>query len=165
MKIKRVETDRPRTAAITADNYVELAKEFIRLNDGVGVVICNAEGAARTGNLETPEQWRAWLAFFDQIGFATVFARKHGLMTVPTPWPWQFSPSASADIPPAPIARRSSGFRTMNWAPLCAMPRKGNLMPILPPGGPYRYVHGGVEHIPTGAVYPWRQREAPDPGG
>lgn len=90
--------------AITADNYVKLACQHIRANGGSGFVICDAVGADKCDRPETPDQWRAWLTYFASIGFATVFAQKQGVMTVPTEWPWLFSPSAPTDIPPLRLA-------------------------------------------------------------
>jgi hypothetical protein len=96
---------------ITKATYTDRCCAHIRRNGGVGVVIRSLEGeqgARRTGKPETPDQWRAWMIYFAVLGHPTVFARKLGLMTVPTEFPWHFDVAAPTEIPaePYPQPRR-----------------------------------------------------------
>lgn len=90
---------------ITAENYVERARAFVRAkgDDGEGFVIRAYEG--ERGSLETeepatPAQWSAWMAYFEAKRIAYRVARKRGMTTVPAEWPHQFDPGWPFNAPP-----------------------------------------------------------------
>ena len=96
---------------ITAGNYVARAKAFI-IARGKGTVIWTTEHNSRRVE-DLPEaneaQWRAWLNYFDALGYPTVFARSVGVITVPTNWPEEFDQNAlpsNRDPMPSPPKRK-----------------------------------------------------------
>lgn len=62
--------------------------------DGDHQVIYNASGARKTGNIETREQWVAWIAYFDQAGIPCALSKRDGICTVPAMYPWEFTRDA-----------------------------------------------------------------------
>jgi hypothetical protein len=77
---------------ITAENYSQRAIVWIRTHGGLGFVIrspykCECKSTGRI----TPEQWDAWIKYWDRIGFPTKFVKIWGVATVPTEWPGEFS--------------------------------------------------------------------------
>lgn len=139
----------PRQSAlgpITKENYVERAISFMRSSgraNGDHPVIRSAEGthgATATGKQETGEQWRAWMAYFARINYPTVFAKKLGLMTVPTFWPWEFDRSAPEIVPAPepPKAPHRHAAAVMDRAVhrfghIPAQPRRPDYVPPEPP--------------------------------
>jgi hypothetical protein len=79
---------------VNADNYIEMAKQYGR---SIGRGKDAAWPVVRVG---TPE-WEAWMTYFEIIGHPhggpNSFARKHGVLTVPSVWPHQFDQSWRSD--------------------------------------------------------------------
>ena len=80
-------------ASVPAAQYYEIAKQHLQANGGKGVVVKERE---------TPDQWRAWLAYFAHLDDETSPRGKKALTfrsmrngaTVPAEWPIQFDLSA-----------------------------------------------------------------------
>lgn len=75
---------------VTKENYLERAHYLMEANGGTGFVIRGPEA----NGIKTPAQWRAWINYFSELGYSTIFMRQHGVGTVPTEWPEDFDPRA-----------------------------------------------------------------------
>lgn len=113
-------TGGPLSGGITADNYEGLAGQFIKTHGGEGFVIRSQ--TPKDNKRPTPAQWRAWIEYFSDRRIPTVFARQHGVVTVPTEWPEDFDFTAPlsdrlwtplAPLPPDPISRSTDVQRLM----------------------------------------------------
>ena len=83
---------------VTAENYSDRAKAFIATKgkDAEGFVVRShdgVEGSIEKGLPSTEAQWRALMAYFDELGVKTVYDRERGMTTVPTQWPEDFDAS------------------------------------------------------------------------
>lgn len=114
MKIDRNigKADKPSSGGpITGKNYIERAVAYMRSSgraNGDHPVIrseAGSRGSGATGELATPDKWRAWMVYFSAIGYPTAAARQLGVMTVPTDYPWLFDAAAPTEIPPEPLAQ------------------------------------------------------------
>jgi hypothetical protein len=99
-------TGGPLSGGVTAENYTELAMNFIKSHGGEGFVIRSQ--TPKDSKQPTPAQWRAWMEYFSDRRIKTTFARQHGVVTVPTEWPEDFDFTA-------PLSDRL-------WTPLAPLP-------------------------------------------
>jgi hypothetical protein len=73
---------------VTADNWDYRARSFVKARGNVGFVIRSPD--APDHGRPTPPQWAAWMAYCEDRGIPTAFAKRHGLMAVPCEWPEEF---------------------------------------------------------------------------
>jgi hypothetical protein len=93
------------TEPITAANYVERARAFVRAKGagGEGFVIRayrGAKGSLETKLAATPGPWAAWMGYLTGKGMPTAFAVDQGMMTVPAEWPDEFDALWFNERPP-----------------------------------------------------------------
>jgi hypothetical protein len=82
---------------ITRATYAEAAERYIKRNDG-RVYYIAARPAMRWKRSEVaPDQWRAWLSYFAQLGIPCRLYHQRGYITAPAPWPHLFDPSLAVE--------------------------------------------------------------------
>ena len=77
---------------VTAENYAEMAGDFISLNGGTGFVIALENGVTQGVHYtQTLRQWGAWYSFFVRIRLHAWSMLKRTYYTVPAEWPSSFT--------------------------------------------------------------------------
>lgn len=82
---------------ITPENWLTRASSYAALH---GWFVIKCPGGGESGYWAdaepTPAQWDAWMNWLLSKRIPTIFARKSGIMTVPSEWPEQFYPGGRA---------------------------------------------------------------------
>jgi hypothetical protein len=142
-------------AEVPPDRYDEIARQHVAANGGQGVVI---------DPHRTPQQWRAWLAYFAWLDDQPPRGRKAPTMrmlkngaTVPTEWPLAFdlnAPSAplfdpygQSSAPEAPLERRRQiGAMLRHAVAGVAMPGQRRPLPDARYGAPSQAAEARAVH-------------------
>jgi hypothetical protein len=82
---------------ITRETYGAAAERYIERNGGQVYYIA-ARPARRWKREEvSPEQWRAWISYFAQLGLPCRLYQARGYISAPAPWPHIFDPSLAIE--------------------------------------------------------------------